>query len=142
MIVPDANLLIYAYDRSSKSHQAAREWWESTLSGAEPVGVPWIVVLAFVRLVTHPILSSNPMTARQARQAVDSWLGVDHVRLLTPQKTTFELFFDLLEQVNTGGNLTTDAMIAALAIEHGGNVRSTDTDFSRFPGLHWENPLK
>jgi toxin-antitoxin system PIN domain toxin len=142
MIIPDVNLLIYGYDPLSKSHPEARQWWQSTLNAAEPVGIPWIVVLAFVRLATHPIICKNPMSVIQARRAVDSWFDLDHVRLLSPGKRTLDLFFHLLEQVNTGGNLTTDAMIAALAIEHGGDVRSTDSDFSRFPGLRWQNPLR
>jgi uncharacterized protein len=141
MIIPDTNLLIYAYDQSSESHQSARRWWEAALSGSELVGVPWIVVLAFVRLVTHPVVNENPMTVAQARQAVESWLRVDQVELLTPGRATFDYFFDFLEQAGTGGNLSTDAMIAALAMEHGGHIYSTDRDFSRFPGIKWQNPL-
>jgi toxin-antitoxin system PIN domain toxin len=141
MIIPDANLLIYAYDQSAESHQSARRWWEAALSGSELVGVPWIVVMAFVRLVTHPVVNENPMTVAQARQAVESWLRVDQVELLTPGRATFDFFFDFLEQAGTGGNLSTDAMIAALAMEHGGRIYSTDRDFSRFPGIKWQNPL-
>jgi uncharacterized protein len=141
MIVPDANVLIYAYDRTSDLHRVARRWWESVLSGSEPIGIPWVVILAFVRLVTHPVLCENPMTIAQARQAVESWFRVDQVRLLAPGAATFEYFFDLLQQAGTGGNLSTDAMIAALAIEHGGSVYSTDRDFSRFPKVRWQNPL-
>ncbi|HYY31729.1 MAG TPA: TA system VapC family ribonuclease toxin [Chthoniobacterales bacterium] len=141
MIVPDANVLIYAYDRTSDLHRAARRWWESVLSGSEPIGIPWVVILAFVRLVTHPVLCENPMTIAQARQAVEFWFGVDQVQLLAPGPATFDCFFDLLQQAGTGGNLSTDAMIAALAIEHGGSVYSTDRDFSRFPKVRWQNPL-
>jgi uncharacterized protein len=141
MIVPDVNVLIYAYDRTSNAHRIARRWWESALSGSESVGIPWVVILAFVRLMTHPILSENPMSIIQARQAVESWFEVDHVRLLTPGTATFECFFDLLEQAGTGGNLCTDAIITALAIEHGGQIYSTDRDFSRFPKIRWQNPL-
>jgi hypothetical protein len=141
MIVPDANVLVYAYDRTSDLHRVARRWWESVLSGSEPIGIPWVVILAFVRLVTHPVLCENPMTIAQARQAVESWFRVDQVRLLAPGPATFDYFFDLLQQAGTGGNLSTDAMIAALAIEHGGSVYSTDRDFSRFPKVRWQNPL-
>jgi len=141
MIIPDTNLLIYAYDQTSESHQGARRWWEAALSGSELVGVPWIVVLAFVRLVTHPVVNENPMTVAQARQAVESWLRVDQVELLTPGRATFDYFFGFLEQAGTGGNLSTDAMIAALAMEHGGRIYSADRDFSRFPGIKWQNPL-
>jgi toxin-antitoxin system PIN domain toxin len=141
MIVPDVNLLIYAYDRTSDAHRAARRWWESALSANEPIGIPWVVILAFVRLVTHPILSENPMTVAEARCAVASWLRLDQVRLLTPGTTTFDYFFELLEQAGTGGNLSTDALIAALAVEHGGYIYSADRDFSRFPNVQWQNPL-
>lgn len=141
MIVPDANLLVYAYDETAPAHAAARQWWEEALSGAEPVGIPWVVVLAFARLTTHPALMANPMTVEQSRAAVMSWLGVDHVRLLSPSAATLAAFFDLLEQAGTGGNLSTDAMIAALAIEYGGCIYSNDRDFGRFAGLTVRNPL-
>jgi len=141
MIVPDANLLIYAYDSTSEHHRAARTWWEETLSGSMPVGVPWIVVLAFTRLMTHPTLSNNPMTTAQARRAVDAWLAQGQVRLLSPTSITFSMFFDLLDAAGTGGNLSSDAMIAALAVEHGGRVYTNDIDFDRFPNVGWSNPL-
>lgn len=141
MLVPDANLLIYAYDGTAPLHAGARTWWEGALSGNEAVGIPWVVVLAFVRLTTHPTLVANPMTVRQARAAVDSWLACDHVRLLSPSAVTLRRFFDLLAAAGTGGNLSTDAMIAALASEYGGCVYSNDRDFGRFPGVLWRNPL-
>ncbi len=142
MIVPDTNLLIYAYDSKAPAHRRARAWWESVLSGHEPVGLPWIVVLAFVRLMTHPTLSENPMTAAQARERVEEWLACDQVRLLSPESTTLNRFFDLLTATGTAGNLCTDALIAALAEEHGGKVYSNDADFARFPGIIWHNPLR
>ncbi len=141
MIIPDVNLLIYAYDETVPLHTQAREWWEAALSGSEPVGIPWIVVLAFVRLMTHPTLAQNPMTVTQARTATMSWLELDHVRLLSPSPTTIIRFFDLLQGAGTGGNLSTNAMIAALASEYGGCVYSSDRDFGRFSNLVWHNPL-
>lgn len=141
MIVPDTNLLIYAYDSTAAHHRAARAWWERTLSDIEPVGIPWVVVLAFVRLMTHPSLSSNPMTVDQARQRVQEWLDHPHIRLLAPTVNTLGRFFDLLAQAGTGGNFCTDALIAATAEEHGGTVCSNDADFGRFPGVAWQNPL-
>lgn len=142
MIVPDANLLIYAYDSTAPAHRKARAWWESVLSGSEPIGVPWVVVLAFVRLMTHPTLSDNPMTVAEARERVEEWLGCPHVRLLSPEVTTFSRFFGLLTAAGIGGNLCTDALIASLAEEHGGKVYSNDTDFARFPGIASKNPLR
>lgn len=141
MIVPDTNLLVYAYDETAPIHKAARTWWEAVLSGAEPVGIPWIVVLAFVRLMTHPTLAENPMTVEQAGGAVRSWLAMDHVRLLSPSPATLTRFLDLLAEAGIGGNLSTDAMIAALAAEYGGCVYSNDRDFDRFATVAWRNPL-
>ena len=141
MIVPDINLIVYAYDRTVPAHTAARRWWEQTVSGSAPIGVPWVVMLAFVRLMTHPTLSENPMTVGQVREATSAWLERASVRLLSPTPRTYELMFDLLEQAGSGGNLSTDAMIAALALEHGGEVYSNDRDFDRFPGLIRRNPL-
>jgi len=141
MIVPDANLLIYAHDSSSPNHKVARAWWEETLSGSAPVGIPWVVVLAFTRLMTHPSVCNDPLTTAEARAAVELWLGVPHMRLLDARPTTLRLFFDLLEVTGRGGNLTTDALIAAHALEQGGVVYSNDLDFDRFPNLVRNNPL-
>lgn len=141
MIIPDANLLVYAYDETCPAHRLARKWWENALSGTEAVGIPWIVVLAFVRLATHPTIAENPMTVAQAEVTVTDWLEVEHVRLLAPSQATLARFFEFLRAAGTGGNLSTDAMIAALATEYGGCVYSNDRDFSRFPGLVWRNPL-
>jgi toxin-antitoxin system PIN domain toxin len=141
MIVPDANLLIYAYDNTSSSHRAARRWWEDALSGNEPIGIPWLVVLAFVRLITHPTLSEHPFTVGQAEAAVRQWLDCNHVQLLLPRETTFARFFSLLEEAGLGGNLAADALIAAHAEDYGATVSSTDRDFDRFAGVRWMNPL-
>ncbi len=142
MIVPDTNVLIYAYDSTSSLHPAARRWWEKALSGTEAVGIPWVVVLAFVRLITHPTLSEHPFTVGEAESAVGEWLDCDPVRLLIPQETTLKRFFALLEKAGLGGNLATDALIAAHAEDFGGTVYSTDRDFSRFSPVQWQNPLE
>lgn len=142
MIVPDANLLIYAYDTSATLHRVARRWWEGALSANEPVGLPWVVVLAFVRLITHPTLSEHPFTVRAAEAAVRQWLDCDHVQLLLARETTLERFFSLLDEAGLGGNLATDALIAAHAEEYGATVHSTDRDFARFTGVRWLNPLE
>lgn len=141
MLVPDVNLLVYAYDSGSPFHARAKAWWEETLSSGGSVGIPWIVVLAFTRLMTHPTLSENPMTVAQARRRVEEWLALPQTLLLVPRQTTLGHVFDLLESVGTGGNLSTDALIAAQALESGGVVCSSDTDFHRFKGLRWTNPL-
>ncbi len=142
MIVVDTNLLVFAYDTTAASHRDARRWWESMLSSNEPIGVPWVVVLAFSRLLTHPTICERPVTTAVVRDIVASWLDLGHVRLLVPTEETTHRFFSLLEAAGLGGNLSTDAMIAAHAIEHGGIVHSNDRDFGRFSGLRWKNPLE
>lgn len=141
MVVPDTNLLVFGYDSTSPFHAAAKKWWEGVLSGDEPVGIPWIVVLAFTRLMTHPGVCTDPLTTGQARRMVEQWVGQPHVRVLCPSAGTMDKFFDLLECVGHGGNLTTDALIAAHAIENAATLFSNDRDFDRFPGLKWSNPL-
>lgn len=141
MIVVDTNLLVFAYDATAPRHASARRWWEGVLSGDEPVGIPWVVVLAFTRLLTHPTICDRPVTAAEVRAIVETWLAESHVRLLSPTDETMRIFFSLLESAGTGGNLATDALIAAHAIEMAATVHSDDRDFVRFPSLRWQNPL-
>ena len=141
MIIPDANLLIYAYDTESPWHEKARAWWEGALNQDEPVGIPWVVVLAFVRLMTHPNIGERPLSVPEVRARVEVWFACPHVRCLPSGESTLKPFFDGLETAGLGGNLSTDALIAAQAIEHGGRVFTTDRDFDRFPELSWTNPL-
>lgn len=142
MIIPDANLLIYAYDTKSPFHRAARRWWEDALSGSKPVGLPWVVVLAFVRLITHPTLLLDPCTVGEAHTHVRQWLDCEHVRLLVPGEATLNRFFVILEKAGVGGNLISDALIAAHAQEFAATVYSADRDFDRFENLRWVNPLR
>jgi uncharacterized protein len=132
VIAPDINLLIYAVDEDSPFHTAARAWLEDALSGTKTVGFAWIVLLGFLRLTTRPQVLPSPLSVKQA---------LELVALLTPGPRHFELLFDLLTNTGTGGNLTSDAHLAAIAIEHGAEVCSTDHDFGRFAGLRWRNPL-
>ncbi len=141
MIVPDVNLLVYAYDSTSPQHGKAKKWWEDALSGTEPVGIPVLVGLAFVRLMTHPTLSENPMSVAEARKRVESWLETPVAQWLAGGVRSMELAMDLLEAAGKGGNLASDAFIAALSIEHGATVHSNDRDFARFPGVKWIDPL-
>lgn len=141
MIVPDTNLLIYAYDSTSPHHDKARNWWEGTLSGSEPVGLPCIVILAFVRLMTHPSINHNPLHVERAQEVVTNWLSQPYCRILPTTADTMNRFFKLTGKVGIGGNLCTDAMIAATAMEYGGTIHSNDRDFDRFEGIEWFNPL-
>ncbi|MFM7751940.1 MAG: type II toxin-antitoxin system VapC family toxin [Opitutaceae bacterium] len=141
MILPDANLLLYAYDRESPFHPEAARWWAGLLSGAEPVGLCPVVVFAFLRLATNARVFERPLTARDAGAFIKSWLARPNVRLLVAGPEHVETVCRLLAKAGTGGNLVTDAQIAALAEEYGATIHSADTDFARFAGVSWENPL-
>jgi toxin-antitoxin system PIN domain toxin len=141
VIVPDANVLIYAYDETSPYHNKARSWWEALLSGTEPIGIPMVVVLAFTRILTHTAICRNPLTVDEVRVRVEPWFSLPHVRLLSVSESSLGVFFDLLSASGRGGNLSTDALIALVAREHSAVIHSNDTDFNRFPGIKWVNPL-
>lgn len=141
MIILDANLLIYAYNRGSMKHPAARAWLERVFSGSEPVGLPWQTISAFVRITTNVRLSGNPLTAEAAVEIVDRWLEQPNVQALGPGEQHWPLFRQMLVEGQAFGDLTSDAQLAALAIEHGGVLHTTDRDFARFPGLRWTNPI-
>lgn len=141
MKLVDANLLIYAVDETSARHDAARSWLETALSSAETVALPWVSLLAFVRLSTRAVVFENPLTAEEALEVVDGWLAQPNVVVPNPGRRHAALLRELLAAVGTGGNLVTDAHLTALAIEHGAELWSYDADFSRFPGLNWVDPL-
>jgi toxin-antitoxin system PIN domain toxin len=141
LIIPDLNLLIYAYDSSSPHHQRAKEWWVSCLSGRTPVGISWVVALGFVRLWTSARVFANPMDIDTAAAHVESWLSRSIAGIVSPGPRHAELVFGFLRTVGKGGNLTTDAHLAALAIESRGVIYTSDTDFLRFTGVKWVNPL-
>lgn len=141
MIVVDANLLIYAIDSDSPHHARARPWLERTLSGTVPVGLPWIVILAFVRLTTRPGILYRPLPLANAIAYVDSWLEQPSVEIVAPGEHHWQIFSRLLEATGTAGNLTSDAHIAALALERGAGICSADHDFVRFLGVNHVNPL-
>lgn len=141
MILVDANLLIYAVNADLVHHAEARQWWQSALSGTDPVGIPWVVVLAFLRLTTHPRVFAFPLTVEQALAYIDEWLDQPVVDLVAPGPNHWAVLRNLLDTSGTAGNLTTDAHIAALALEQGYAVYSADHDFQRFTGLKHVNPL-
>ena len=141
MIIPDLNLVVYAYDSTSPHHVAAHRWWTGCLSQHETVGISWLVALGFVRLWTNPRVFRNPMTIDQAASHVESWLKRPMVRMLNPGPKHAEHLFDFLRKEGKGGNLTTDAHLAALAVESNATLHTSDTDFVRFAGVKWINPL-
>jgi toxin-antitoxin system PIN domain toxin len=141
VVVPDINLLVFAYNQAAAQHAAARGWWERLMMGREQVGIPWAVVMGFVRLVTHPAVLEQPLAPTAAIARVRQWFARDHVRILDPGPRHLAIVERLFEGTGVGGNLTTDTHLAALAIEHQCELHSGDADFGRFPGLRWHNPL-
>lgn len=141
MKIPDANLLLYAVDGASPRHAAARRWLEDRLSGTETVGFAWVVLLAFLRLGTNPRVFRDPLHPREALDLIEEWLAQPCAAVVEPTDRHPAILRELLEPLGTAGNLTTDAHLAALAIEHGAELCSSDADFSRFPGLRWTDPL-
>ena len=142
MILPDINLLIYAHNRRAPDHQKALRWWNQCLQGHDGVAMAWVVVLGFVRIATHPKIFEHPLPVGDAVGRVEEWLSLPHVHLIDPPQTHFQTWSSLLKRLGTAGDLTTDAHLAALAIERGLILQTTDADFARFPGLKWDNPLK
>jgi toxin-antitoxin system PIN domain toxin len=142
MILPDVSILVNAYNSDSPHFEAARAWWEDTLTRPRPVGLPWVSVLGFVRITTYSRILDRPLRPADAVRLVRTWLNMPDVQILTPGEMHAEIFFRLIEHVGTAGDLTTDAHLAALAIEYQAELASTDTDFARFPGLRWFNPVK
>ncbi len=141
MIVPDLNLLVYAHSVGAPLHTPARRWWEDLVNGTERVGVPWVVAVGFVRLMTHPRVLSQPAAPERAVDLVADWFSSPSVLPLNPGARHLALFREMLSAAGVGGNLVTDAHIAALAVEHQAEVHSNDGDFARFPGLRWRNPV-
>lgn len=141
MIFPDANLLLYAQDSLSKHHEAACRWWDEVLSASEPVYLCWPVLNAFIRIATNPRLHDRPLTLDEAIERVESWLAQPCVRIVGPSENHWLLFQEQLRSSAATGNLIPDAHLAALSIEHGSTLYSSDQDFARFRGLQWKNPL-
>jgi toxin-antitoxin system PIN domain toxin len=137
----DLNLLLYAVNSDSPHHARARNWLEAVLSADEPVALPWIVLLGFLRISTNPRILSRALPPARAMEILDGWLALPVVLPLTPRRDHWRLVRELLTATGTAGNLTTDAHLAALAIENGCELCSTDSDFQRFPHLRWVNPL-
>lgn len=141
MIVVDANLLLYAYDPGSPHHKEARKWIEKAFSGGEIVGIPWQTVGAFLRITTNSKLPGQRVTLERAIEVVEMWLEQPNVRFLAPGERHWTLLRQMMSEGQARGPLLTDAQLAAITIEYGGVLHTTDRDFARFPGLRWMNPL-
>ena len=141
MILIDVNILLYASNTETDQHAKSREWLDGKLGGAAPVGLPWPTLLAFLRVATNPRAFRSPLTMAAAWQQVSNWLSAETVWTPEPTDRHAEVLGELLALPGVYGNLVPDAHLAALAIEHGLTLCSTDGDFARFPGLTWLNPL-
>lgn len=141
MILIDANLLIYAHIHTYREHKTARAWLDEQLNGSLRVGLPWASLLAFLRVSTNPRVHAIPATIEGACTQVEAWLALAPVWIPQPSDNHGQILTGLLRATGARGNLTSDAHLAALAIEHGLTLCSADGDFARFAGLRWVNPL-
>jgi len=141
LILVDANLLLYAYHPRAEQHEASRAWLEAALSGTELVRFAWLTLWAFLRIATNPRAFERPLSAAEAEAAVSSWLAQPMAGLLEPGERYWQILRTLIVTSQASGPLVMDAALAALAIEHGATLHSTDRDFTRFSGLKWTNPL-
>lgn len=141
MIVLDVNVLLYAHMRVSPFHEIARAWFEETLSSTARVGIPLQSAMAFLRITTNQSVPLGRLEMGKALEIVESWLEQPNVQLLYPSEGHWPIFRRMLLEGRAGGVLSTDAHLAATTIEHGGTLHTTDSDFARFPGLRWKNPL-
>jgi uncharacterized protein len=142
VILVDANILLYAEDKQSSLHSPARNWWDDRLSGSSPVCLCWPVLSAFLRIATNRRIFQHPLSLDEAIGRVQSWLEQPCVRVVHPTENHWQFFRDMLVSGKAIANLVADAHLAALALEHGCELNSTDGDFARFPKLAWRNPLE
>jgi toxin-antitoxin system PIN domain toxin len=140
-VLVDANLLLYAVNRSAREHERAAAWLAEQLSGSVRVGLPWASLHAFLRIVTHPRAFERPLDAPAAWRHVRDWLDAPVAWIPEPGPRHAEILGRLLTDLDLRANLVPDAALAALALEHGVPLASNDSDFARFPGLDWRNPL-
>ncbi len=141
MILVDANLLLYAYHPRAAHHSRAKEWLERVLSGSQFVRFAWVTVWAFIRIATNPRVFEQPLSVSEAEAIVSSWLARPNAGILEPGERHWEVLCGLMHDGQTSGPLVMDAVLAAIALEHGATLYSTDRDFSRFRGLKHVNPL-
>jgi toxin-antitoxin system PIN domain toxin len=142
MKIVDINLLIYAINKDTPHHFKAKKWLEDSLSSDEPFGLAWIVILGFLRIVTNGRIMPTPLMPEVAIDLVNDWLQQPPSLTIVPSHQHWSIFKELLMPLGTAANLTSDAHLAALAIEHGARLYSTDNDFRRFTSLRWTNPIE
>ncbi len=142
MILVDANLLIYAHHQASEFHARARAWFEDALRGREDIAIAWMSVLAFLRITTNRHIFAHAFSMAEAEKIVAEWMGHPAISMVSTGDRHWEILSRMLLVGQAGSELVSDAHLAALAIEHGAVVCTTDRDFARFPGLRWRNPLQ
>ena len=142
MILIDVNLLLYAHNLESKEHHRAASWLEEMFSGVEIIGLPWAIILAFLRIATTPRILSEPYQLDEAVLIVSDWLARSRVMIVHPTDRHWRILSNLLPKSRSRSSLIMDAHLAALAIEHGATLCTNDRDFARFPGLKVEYPLQ
>lgn len=140
-MIVDANILLYAVDRSSPHHPAAAAWLTGALNGTRRVGLPWQSIGAFLRISTHPRITTHPLSGSDAWRCVERWLDAGPTWIPPVTERTAALLGEVVTTTGATGNLIPDAQLAAMALEHGLQVVTADTDFERFPDLAWRNPL-
>ncbi len=141
MKIVDLNILLYAVNAEAAQHKTVSEWWNRATNGDEPLALPWIVLLGFLRVATSPRIFAAPLAPEVAVAKVDAWVAHAGVEVLRERDDHWTILRSLLAESGTAGNLATDAHLAALAIGYGAVLVSCDADFARFKGLRWENPL-
>jgi toxin-antitoxin system PIN domain toxin len=142
MILVDANLLLYAHNSQAPEHEASRRWLETTLSGSELVRLAWLTVWSFLRISTNARVFERPLAIGDAHRIVSSWLARPGVGMLEPGERHWEILQQLTSEGQAVGPMVMDAVLAAIAIEHGATLYTTDRDFARFGGLQWRDPLR
>jgi len=141
LIIVDSNILIYSVNSTSPFHVKAKDWLEGLFSGSDRVGLPWVSVWSFVRITTNHRLFKRPLSVDAARTVVSDWVSHPSCLMIEPGVRHFQILFDLVSKYQAAGPLLSDAVVAALALEHGGRLASTDQDFARFAVLDWINPI-
>lgn len=141
MILPDLNLLLYAYNSRVPQHDRAREWWEGVMNGEELIALPHEIVFGFVRIATNQRLGPAAVPLADARSVVTTWIELPQTRILTPDAHHIARAFDLMAGAMATGAVLSDAVLASYAIRNRATLCSNDSDFARFPGLDWKNPL-
>lgn len=139
-MIVDANVLLYTVDEHATFHGTAKAWLERALNGHERVGFPWASLLAYQRIITHPRVTTSPLSPNDTWAFIDDWINADLAWIPTPGHRHGDILRDLILTSDARGNLAPDAHLAALAVEYGTSICSFDSDFARFPNVPWINP--